>query len=100
MARLNTKQIIAVSLETAMQNVGIAVLVLQVTKMVWMVMFMWFTPDMDIVSSSMYFIPAMIYPSAVQPGVPLRRHGPAISHRLPSLQVGLYACMFVFLFSF
>ena len=32
LARLNTKQIIAVSLETAMQNVGIAVLVLQVTK--------------------------------------------------------------------
>ena len=30
MARLNTKQIIAVSLETAMQNAGIAVLVLQV----------------------------------------------------------------------
>ena len=49
MARLNTKQIIAVSLETAMQNVGIAVLVLQVTKLVWMVMFIWLTPDMDIV---------------------------------------------------
>ena len=30
MARLNTKQIIAVSLETAMQNAGIAVLVLHV----------------------------------------------------------------------
>ena len=30
MACLNRKQIIAVSLETAMQNVGIAVLVLQV----------------------------------------------------------------------
>ena len=35
-----------------MQNVGIAVLVLQVTKLVWMVMFLWLTSDMYIVSSS------------------------------------------------
>ena len=55
---------------------------------------------MDFVSSSTLY--QLWYPSTVQPGVPIRRHGPAISHRLPSLQVFLYAALslFVYLFSF
>ena len=96
MARLNTKQIIAVSLETAMQNASIAVLILQVMisgrhqrttrGCSHFRVFSEPLPPLCVMTDDCiesFFTPP------VQPGVPVWRHGPALCYRLPPLQVNL-----------